>query len=118
MPCAKSVLDLSLCVLLLSPFVFGAILFGWLGVSLPSVDHTWGIGIGGHGIGSTPPAPWPSHPFPATVPKEVVVIGAGAVGLASAYYLSREGHRVTVLEKEEGVGRVASHRNGASRPHP
>jgi len=31
--------------------------------------------------------------------KKVVVIGAGAIGLSAAYYLSREGYRVTVLER-------------------
>ena len=35
----------------------------------------------------------------------VVVAGAGIVGLATAYQLSRRGHRVTVLDKEDGIAR-------------
>jgi L-2-hydroxyglutarate oxidase LhgO len=42
---------------------------------------------------------------------EVVVIGAGVVGLASAAALSREGRDVWVIEAEAGPGRVTSSRN-------
>ena len=31
--------------------------------------------------------------------KNVVIIGGGAIGLCTAYYLQQAGHRVTVLEK-------------------
>jgi D-amino-acid dehydrogenase len=31
--------------------------------------------------------------------KEVVIIGGGIIGLCSAYYLQKEGHKVTVVEK-------------------
>ena len=31
--------------------------------------------------------------------KHIVIIGAGVIGLATAYYLTRRGHRVTVLER-------------------
>ncbi len=41
--------------------------------------------------------------------SEVVVAGAGIVGLATAYELSRRGHGVTVLDKES---RVAAHQTG------
>jgi D-amino-acid dehydrogenase len=34
----------------------------------------------------------------------VVVIGAGAIGATAAYELARAGHRVTVVEREQGVG--------------
>ncbi|MGZ5218785.1 MAG: NAD(P)/FAD-dependent oxidoreductase [Chitinophagaceae bacterium] len=33
--------------------------------------------------------------------KNVVVIGGGIMGLSSAYYLNRSGHRVTVIDKDD-----------------
>lgn len=42
----------------------------------------------------------------------VLVLGAGVVGLATAYTLAREGHAVTVLDAESGVARGASAANG------
>jgi D-amino-acid dehydrogenase len=42
----------------------------------------------------------------------VVVLGAGVVGLSSAWYLARAGHQVTVVEREAEVARGASHANG------
>jgi D-amino-acid dehydrogenase len=39
---------------------------------------------------------------------KAVVIGAGVVGVTTAYYLSRYGHEVTVLEKENEVATLAS----------
>jgi D-amino-acid dehydrogenase len=44
---------------------------------------------------------------------KVVVIGAGLIGLASAYCLQRQGAQVTVLEREAGPGRGTSFANGA-----
>ena len=41
----------------------------------------------------------------------VVVAGAGIVGLATAHQLSRRGHRVTVLDKEDGIARHQTGRN-------
>jgi len=32
-------------------------------------------------------------------PKQVVIIGAGVIGLCSAYYCARRGHRVTVIDR-------------------
>src|SRR5438270_9177065 len=39
---------------------------------------------------------------------KAVVIGAGVVGVTTAYYLAKYGHEVTVLEKEQDVATVAS----------
>lgn len=43
----------------------------------------------------------------------VVVIGAGIIGLTTAYYLSREGYEVTVLDMQDDVGLSTSKANGA-----
>jgi L-2-hydroxyglutarate oxidase LhgO len=42
---------------------------------------------------------------------DAAVIGAGAVGLATAYQLGRAGHTVVVLEKEAHIGMGVSSRN-------
>ena len=39
--------------------------------------------------------------------KKVAVIGAGVMGLATAYYLSKSGYEVTVLESEKDIGGMA-----------
>jgi D-amino-acid dehydrogenase len=39
---------------------------------------------------------------------KVVVIGAGVVGVSTAYYLARSGHQVTVVEKEAEAATLAS----------
>ena len=44
------------------------------------------------------------------VKKKVIVIGGGIVGLSTAYYLQKEGHEVTVIDKGE-IGSGASHIN-------
>lgn len=43
----------------------------------------------------------------------VVIIGAGIVGCATAYVLSRAGHRVTLLEAQDAPARGTSFANGA-----
>jgi len=42
---------------------------------------------------------------------DAVVVGAGCVGLATAYALGRRGHSVAVLEKEAAIGQGVSSRN-------
>lgn len=41
----------------------------------------------------------------------VIVLGSGVVGVASAYYLARAGHEVTVLERESGPALETSFAN-------
>ncbi len=43
---------------------------------------------------------------------KVVVLGAGIVGLTTAYYLVKKGHSVTVVDKADAVACGASHSNG------
>ncbi|QHI97446.1 FAD-dependent oxidoreductase [Xylophilus rhododendri] len=45
-------------------------------------------------------------------PRQVTVIGAGIVGLASAAALSRAGHQVTVIDRAAAAGQGASGGNG------
>ena len=42
----------------------------------------------------------------------VVVLGAGAVGVATAWYLSKAGHDVTVVERQEAAALETSWGNG------
>lgn len=52
----------------------------------------------------------------------VLVLGAGVIGVTSAYYLAREGHAVTVIDRREGPGLETSFANGgqvsASHAYP
>ncbi|MDR1464855.1 MAG: FAD-binding oxidoreductase [Oscillospiraceae bacterium] len=43
---------------------------------------------------------------------DVIIIGAGVIGSATAYYLTRKGHSVIVLEKSPFLGDGGSSRNG------
>ena len=42
---------------------------------------------------------------------KVVVIGAGVIGVTSAYYLSEAGHEVTIIDRQPGPGRETSFAN-------
>jgi D-amino-acid dehydrogenase len=42
----------------------------------------------------------------------VIVLGAGVVGTASAWYLARAGHEVTVIERQGAAGLETSYANG------
>jgi D-amino-acid dehydrogenase len=33
--------------------------------------------------------------------KNIIIIGGGIIGLSSAYYLLKEGHQVTVIDKSD-----------------
>ncbi|MDF3838012.1 D-amino acid dehydrogenase [Cupriavidus basilensis] len=43
---------------------------------------------------------------------KVIVMGAGVIGIASAWYLARAGHEVVVLERNAGAARETSFGNG------
>jgi D-amino-acid dehydrogenase len=49
----------------------------------------------------------------ATEQADAIVLGAGVVGVATAYALARRGIRVTLLDRAEGPARGASFANGA-----
>ena len=42
----------------------------------------------------------------------VIVLGAGVIGVTTAYYLTRFGHRVTLVERSSSVGGGATFANG------
>lgn len=42
-----------------------------------------------------------------------IVLGAGVVGVTTAYYLSRQGYQVTVVDRASDVASATSHANGA-----
>lgn len=43
---------------------------------------------------------------------KVLVLGAGLIGTATAWYLSLQGHEVTVVDRREGAGLETSFANG------
>lgn len=43
---------------------------------------------------------------------KIIVIGAGIVGMTTAWELARDGHRVTVVDRAPGAAAGASHANG------
>ena len=43
---------------------------------------------------------------------KIVVLGAGVVGVTSAWYLAEAGHEVTVVERHEQPGLETSFANG------
>ena len=42
---------------------------------------------------------------------KVVVLGAGIIGTMSAYFLAKQGHEVTVIDRQDGVSMETSHAN-------
>jgi D-amino-acid dehydrogenase len=43
---------------------------------------------------------------------KVIVLGAGVVGVTTAYYLLKDGHEVMLIDRQAGVARECSHANG------
>jgi D-amino-acid dehydrogenase len=43
---------------------------------------------------------------------KVLVLGGGVIGVTTAFFLQRDGHEVTVIERQAGVARECSHANG------
>ena len=41
----------------------------------------------------------------------VIVLGSGVIGVTSAYYLARQGHQVTVVDRQPGPALETSHAN-------
>lgn len=56
---------------------------------------------------------WAGKSEPYSLPRSALVVGAGVVGVATAYTLARRGIAVTILDKADGPGRGASFANGA-----
>ncbi len=55
----------------------------------------------------------PSHqPVQASAPQKIIVVGGGVIGVATAYRLRRDGHDVTLIEKERGPALETSFANG------
>src|SRR5476651_489311 len=46
------------------------------------------------------------------LPMKVLVLGAGVIGVSTAWYLTRQGHEVTVIDRREGAGLETSFANG------
>jgi len=42
---------------------------------------------------------------------KILVLGSGVIGTATAYYLARQGHEVTVVDRQEGAGLETSYAN-------
>ena len=45
--------------------------------------------------------------------KSVIVVGGGIMGLGTCLHLAERGYKVTLLEKQSDVAKVASYINGA-----
>jgi len=45
--------------------------------------------------------------------QHVIVLGAGIIGISTAWYLARQGHRVTVIDRQDDAALETSFANGA-----
>jgi D-amino-acid dehydrogenase len=48
----------------------------------------------------------------ASYDQHVVVVGAGVMGVTTAYYLLKRGYKVTIIEKNDQVAQETSFQNG------
>src|SRR5690606_25974017 len=58
------------------------------------------LGCGRHGVAQAHRRPDSHDQRRPVVTGRVAVVGAGVIGLCSAYYLAREGHEVVVYERD------------------
>ena len=42
---------------------------------------------------------------------QIIVLGSGVLGVASAWYLAKAGHQVTVVDRQPSVAQETSHGN-------
>ena len=56
---------------------------------------------------------WAKNYSDALLPRRAIVLGAGVVGVATAYALARRGVEVTIIDRAEIAGSGASFANGA-----
>ena len=42
----------------------------------------------------------------------IIILGAGVVGTTTAYFLAKDGHNVTVIERQNSPGKETSFANG------
>ena len=76
----------------------------------PRLRRIWG---GGTARGEARETRSPLVRFrPPETPMKVLVLGAGVIGTATAWYLARAGHEVTVVERRDGAGLETSFANG------
>ena len=57
------------------------------------------------------PSAWPC-PKSVSDPVRILVLGGGVVGVTAAWYLSRDGHEVTVVDRQPGPALETSFANG------
>ncbi|WP_323494482.1 FAD-dependent oxidoreductase, partial [Sphingomonas sp. 10B4] len=45
------------------------------------------------------------------MPMKIIILGAGVIGTASAYFLAKAGHEVTVIERQPAAALETSYAN-------
>jgi hypothetical protein len=54
-----------------------------------------------------------TNPHSKSSPLKIVIIGAGLIGVSTAYFLNQRGHHVLVLDRQAGPGRETCFANGS-----